>query len=226
MATEWDTPNTLHAPPPSKLWGKAGHDLKQPVQALLYLSRALRQPDVGNSRLLLLDKLENALQELQDHISILTEVLRLADVAIDKVPLADVHDTVMRELEALAEADGFAVRSRKPSGIGLSDARMLRLMLTGLVLNAAQLSNGRDILAGWRTRGSCAVFEVYFKAPTVGPAQTCSAFVEWRGRNRTPAASGLGLGTIAHLGGVLHHRLELTPLPRGGQRLSLTVPLT
>jgi len=196
------------------------------MQALLYLSRALRQPDLGDSRLLLLDKLENAVQELQDHISILTEVLRLTDVAISKVPLAGVHDAVMREVEALAEADGFAVRSRKPNGIGLSDGRMLRLMLTGLVLSAVHLSNGRDILAGWRVRRSCAVFEVYFKAPAVGPAQTCNAFVEWRGRNRTPAASGLGLGPIAHLGEVLHHRLELTPLPRGGQRLSLTVPLT
>lgn len=216
----------LGVPTAAQLWTKANHDLRQPLQGLLILVQALRQPMEDERRLLIVDKMEQALLALQGQMSLLTDVLKLDGAAAEAVDLACVHDRIMPDLEALAETQDIALRSRRPHGQAPSKMAMLPLLAEGLLLNALRLHQSGDIFVGWRRKAASVRLEVYFVGASIGPAQAAGALVHCRGSAGGHPKIGLGLGAIALAAEALGHRLEVTSRAGGGwQRLALEIAL-
>jgi two-component system, sensor histidine kinase len=213
---------------PATLWAQASHDLRQPVQALLILTRTIlfASDDVELRRAV--EHMEKALDALQGKLELLTELSRLETPELRHCSLAELHNRVMAEMEAVAEQHGIGLRSRSPRGVVWSDSKLLVMVFRSLIMNAIRLGHGGDILVGWRRRGAHVRLELYFKAPPIGALQARSALIELRHRSdgKPTGALGLGLGFVAHLCRALGHGLEYTRLPANGQRIAVSLPLT
>jgi signal transduction histidine kinase len=214
------------------LWAQASHDLRQPVQALLFLTHTILSDTLDRGMLhRTVERMDDALYGLQAKLELLNELSQLE--ADRKKPemrlcsLAELHDCVMRQMESVAEAHGIGLRSRSPHGMVRSDAKLLSMLLKSLIMNAIRLGRGDDILVGWRRRGESVRLEVYFKAPPISAMQAQAALIELRHhiKERTGTVFGLGLGFIGHLSRALEVSLEHQTLSASGQRLSLELPL-
>jgi signal transduction histidine kinase len=212
---------------PAMLWAEASHDLQQSVQALMLITRTLSgAPDKAALRRAV-EHMDKALYGLQGKIELLTELSRLAAPELHRCALAEVHESVMSEMEVVAEQHGIGLRSSSPRGVVWSDAKLLATVLRSLIMNAMRLGRGEDILIGWRQRGGHVRLELYFKSPPIGAAQARSALIELHNRRdgKPTGALGLGLGFVAHLCHALGHGLEYTRLPETGQRIAVSLAL-
>jgi signal transduction histidine kinase len=214
------------------LWAQASHDLRQPVQALLFLTHTILSDTLDRGMLRrTVERMDDALYGLQGKLELLNELSQLE--ADRKRPdprpcsLADLHDGVMRQMEAVAEQQGIGLRSRCPQGVVRSDAKLLSLLFKSLIMNAIRLGRGDDILVGWRRRGESVRLEVYFKAPPISATQAQTALIELRHQTKEKTGSmfGLGLGFFGHLSRALDVNLEHKSLSASGQRFSLMLPL-
>jgi two-component system CheB/CheR fusion protein len=196
------------------------------VQALLLLTRTLTGASDEAALRRTVEHMDQALHGLQGKLELITELSRLEAPELYPCSLEALHDRVMRDMEALAEQHGIGLRSRTPRGRVRSEAKLLAMVFKSLIMNAIRLGHGGDMLVGWRHRGGHVRLELYFKAPPISAAQAQSALIELRDRSGRPTGElGLGLGFVAHLCSLLGHGLEHTPLPGGGQRLTVTLPL-
>jgi two-component system, sensor histidine kinase len=214
------------------LWAQASHDLRQPVQALLFLTHTILSDTLDRGTLRrTVERMDDALYGLQRKLELLNELSQLE--ANRKRPelrpcsLADLHDGVMRQMEAVAEGHGIGLRSRSPRGVVRGDAKLLSVLFKSLIMNAIRLGRDDDILVGWRRRGGSARLEVYFKAPPISATQAQTALIELRHqtKEKTESVFGLGLGFIEHLSRAMDVGLEHKPLSASGQRFSLMLPL-
>jgi signal transduction histidine kinase len=210
------------------LWTQASHDLLQSVHALMLITRTLSGASDEAALRRAVEHMDKALYGLQGKIELLTELSRLEAPELRLCTLAELHDRVMPEMEAVAEQQGIGLRSRSPRGVVLSDCKLLAMVLRSLIMNAIRLGHGHDVFVGWRERVGYVRLELYFKAPPIGAAQARSALIELRDRRngRPTGALGLGLGFVAHLCRALGHGLEYTRLPASGQRIAVSLPAT
>jgi signal transduction histidine kinase len=209
------------------LWAQASHDLQQSVQALMLITRTLLGASDEAALRRAVDHMDKALYGLQGKIELLTELSRLEAPEPHLCALAELHDRVMAEMEAVAEQHGIGLRSCSPRGVVRSDGKVLAMVLRSLIINAIRLVHGDDILVGWRQRGGHVRLELYFKSPPIGAAQARSALIELHNRRdgKPTGALGLGLGFVAHLCHALGHGLEYTRLPETGQRIAVSLAL-
>jgi signal transduction histidine kinase len=212
---------------PAMLWAKASHDLRQPIQALLLLTRTLAGASEDATLRRSIEHMDQALYGLQGKLELLADLSRIEAPELRLCSLAPLHGRVMKEMESIAEQHGIGLRSRNPQGVVWSDAKLLTMVLRSLVMNAIRLGDGGDLLVAWRQRGGHVRLEVYFKAPPISTAQAQGAMIELRHRTdgRPSGEVGLGLGFVSHLCGLLGRHLEHTPLPASGHRFAVSLPL-
>jgi signal transduction histidine kinase len=210
-----------------QLWVQANHDLRQPLQALFFMTRSLARAGDAKVRETAA-YMEAALQGLQNKLELVTELSRLE--AGSKVPqlctcaLADICQSLMPKMTTLAAGHDIDLRSRLGDAKVVSDGQLLNLMVRSLMLNAIKLANRGDVLMASRKRGKRVSLEVYFKSAPIGDAQTKGAFVQLSPKDQPSSELGLGLGFIEHLGQSLDHQLERKILPNAGVRLALLLP--
>lgn len=220
----------MSAPPPSRLWAKAGHGLRQPVQAALYIAHVLKAStgdDPTAARLV--PALEEALKGLQIQIELLTEFSGTMQVASRRLRLDQVIDGVVCDLEPIVAAQGARLRVQNKRDLSVtSDQRLLSMAASGLIHNALRLRTEGPILAALRTKGERARFEVCFRAAPVSEPQTQAAFITHAspGDGRPSGAPALGLGFIAHISQLLGCALEISSPSPQVQRFALELQRT
>jgi two-component system, sensor histidine kinase len=214
------------------LWAQANHDLRQPLQALFFMTRSLARSLEEPKHQETVTYMELALKGLQKKLDMLTELSRIETglkiPELSPCPLAETYEALLPAMNAIAVAHGIRLRSRIARVTVLSDATLLTTVIKSLLLHALKLSNRSDVLVGSRRRADKFSLEIYFKGAPLSEAHQRGAFVQIAVQKDEPSASelGLGLGFIAHLCRALNHAIECTPLPRGGMRLALTLPPT
>lgn len=215
-------------PAAATLWSKAGHSLRQPVQAALYIAHVLKAQAVDDpERLRLIGPLEDALEGLQAQIELLTELARTTRIAPRGLQFEDLVAGVIEELAEASAAQGVDLRVRrsKPTRV-TSDQRLLALAVSGLVMNALRLRADGPVLVATRTRMGSVRLEVCFHAPRLSEAQTEAAFITLADpRSGRPSGTpALGLGSIAYVCRLLGHAVEITALSDRTQRIALVLP--
>lgn len=218
----------LGAPTAATLWSKAGHSLRQPVQAALYIAHVLKvQADDDPERLRLIGPLEDALKGLQSQIELLSELSRTTRIAPRPLQLETLLASVIADLQAITAIQGVVLRVRRPiSTIVTSDQRLLSMAISGLVLNALRLRTEGPVFFGTRPRRASVRLEVCFHGPPFSEAQTEAAFITLADpRSGRPSGTpALGLGSVAYICRMLGHTLEIAALSGRTQRITLTLP--
>lgn len=218
----------LGAPTAATLWSKAGHSLRQPVQAALYIAHVLKaQADDDPERLRLIGPLEDALKGLQAQIELLSELARTTHIAPRSLQLEALVASVVADLQAITAVQGVTLRVRPPMPmIVTSDQRLLSLAFSGVVLNALRLRAEGSVLIGTRPRRASVRLEVCFHGPPLSEAQTEAAFITLADpRSGRPSGTpALGLGSVAYICRMLGHAFEITALSVRTQRIALILP--
>lgn len=214
----------------SRFLGAASHDLRQPVQALLFLSDIFRKSTDPARR----DAM--AQQIVRTGESIDGMFRHLVDFAqIDAGTMRAVPRPVQLERLVAAAASGFAekcaarglrFRVEVPPACTVSaDPVLLERMLRNFLDNAFKYSLRGEILLEVDCSGPQAVVTVADQGVGMDEddvAQACNAF--HRGRSATLAEAegiGLGLAISRHMADLMQAQLQLVSRPGEGTRVSI-----
>ena len=215
----------------AELWARAAHDLRQPVQAALLLSKMLLDGGAAPSDMRRVARhigtSLNALYGMLEFLVVLSRLeAGLQGVAQRNCQLADVLAVPLRQASKVAARRGVALRVRGVRGLVKSNPHLLATASKSLLFNAIKFGSGDEITARCRRRGDQVAFEVRFKAAAVDPARERSAFFELStvGAGASSRELGVGLVLLERLCLRLGHSLEQTPAPPDGRLLSLWLP--
>ena len=212
--------------PPAQIWAQAAHDLRQPVQAALLLTKVLDHPSSRAEQKRTIRQIEAALRSLHEMLDVLHTLARielgLQIVQLRPCSLADILGPVVKQMAGIAADRGVALTCRKTRGAVRSNPKLLAMALRGLFLNAIEFGGGSDIVACVSRHGAKLKFEVHFRGASLDAARERNAFVLL---SSGPIAGepGLGLGLLEHLCRSLGHDFQHTRQPADGHLLALTL---
>ena len=218
----------------SRFLGAASHDLRQPVQALLFLSDIFRKSSDPARR----DQM--AQQIVRTGQSIDGMFRHLVDFAqIDAGTMKAVVQPVQLERLLASASSGFA---EKCAARGLrfrcevvgtcnvaADPVLLERMLRNFLDNAFKYSLQGEIVLRADCTGQEAVLTVSDQGVGMDGddlAQACNAF--YRGRSAAKAEAegiGLGLAISRHMADLMHSALAIESQPGRGTRVAIRLPL-
>jgi signal transduction histidine kinase len=218
----------------SRFLGAASHDLRQPVQALLFLSDIFRKSTDPARR----DAM--AQQIVRTGESIDGMFRHLVDFAqIDAGTMKAVVQPVQLERLVAAAVSGYA---EKCAARGLrfrldmasrctvaADPVLLERMLRNFLDNAFKYSLQGEIALAVRQEQASALVTVSDQGVGMGDedlAQACNAF--FRGRSAAVAEAegiGLGLAICRHMADLMQVDLQLASRPGSGTTVSMRLPL-
>lgn len=189
-----------------------GHDMRQPLHALLlYLSALERRVHDAEARDVL-SKADRAAQSLAGMIEGLIQLARLdagkIDPELERVSLQSLFDDLLaRVLHASAEATPLYVHS---------DPVLLETIMQQLISNAATHGGGKAHVSAIEKNGAVQI-EVRDDGPGIAPEDQERIFAEFV---RADGSSGNGLGvglTIAKgLAELMKHTIEVRSAPGKG----------
>lgn len=163
------------------LLAMAGHDLRQPLQAMTAAYDWLERRLTSGSEREYLRRGRWALSKLSNQLDMLIEALRLhqhsASIRPEPVALESVFARVWRDNEDLASRKGLALRARARRAVVMSDAVLLEGILCNLVRNALRYTGpGGRVLVGCRRRGSLLRIEVHDTGVGIPPDKLSQIF--------------------------------------------------
>jgi signal transduction histidine kinase len=215
----------------AQLWAQAAHDLRQPVQAALLVTRMLETESARAEHKRAARHVAAALESLSEMLEALALMSRI-EAGLQAVPsricqLSDVLEPTMREMTELAAERGISLRFRNMRVSGRSHPKLLVLATRSVLLNAIKFGNGDRILACCRRRDGQLRLEVQYSGGSPDGGNERNAFVQLPPlANRSIACElGLGLPLLEHLCRRLGHSLHYAKLPRDGQLLVIELPL-
>lgn len=221
-----DTQDTAAA----SIWGRISHDLRQPIQSLLLLTHLMSQMEDASQRQRTARTMEDTLlaaQDMLDTVALLAK-LEAGSQAVTRHPcdLDELIGRVLAQLAGPAAELGADFRIRNSSITANSNARLLEMAVTGLVLNALKCQTGSRIdVATRRLRGQLRI-EISFFCPAIAPAIRSAFFVEFRRQSDTIATAVpvAGLALLARIADHLGGSLDIAAPGKGKQRFMLTLP--
>jgi two-component system, OmpR family, phosphate regulon sensor histidine kinase PhoR len=201
----------------------AGHDLRQPVQAIQSTHELLGLGIRTKSELRLLRSGQRAVDRLTAQLDQLLAALRLREpegVKPTPLQLMQVLQQVAceNEFEALKKGIKFSVI---PSSLSIQSDRLLfGAILRNLVRNAIKYTNpGGRILVGCRCTGDIVRIEIHDTGIGISSDQMPRIFDLFAGMGtRSDNSHGVGLYIVREAIGILGHRLEITTAPSRGSR--------
>jgi two-component system, sensor histidine kinase len=215
----------------ARLWAQAAHDLGQPVQAVLLLTRMLPRASGRADLKRTVEHIEAALESLHGMLEVMALLARieggLQSVQLRSCQLAEVLEPVIADVTRITADQGMRLRCRRMQGTVRSHPKLLAIATRSLLLNAVRHAEGGDILASSHRRGGQLRLEVQFKGARLDAAGKRNAFVQLPPRSDGPVAGelGLGLALLEHLCRRLGLDLQLTETSPNGQVLALVLPL-
>jgi signal transduction histidine kinase len=214
----------------AELWARAAHDLRQPVQAALLLSKMLdgaeAPPDIRRAA----RHIGTSLSSLYSMLEFLVVLSRLeagvASVPIRNCELAEVLAAPWREIKKVAAKRGVALRTRNLRGRVKSNPQLLAMASKSLLLNALKFGSGDEIVVGCRRRRDKLALEVRFQGGVVDPTSEESAFFEVSALAAGQRSCELGIGRVLleRLCWRLGHSFEQTRSPPDGRLLAILLP--
>lgn len=217
--------------PVAQLWAHAAHDLRQPVQAALLVTRMLEAESARSAQKRAARHVAIALLALGEILEVLALLSRI-EAGLQVVPLRncrlfDVLQPTLREVSEIATERGISLQLGSMRGMVRSNPKLLALATRSLILNAIKFSNGDRILARCRRRGSQLRLEVQFRGDSFDGLSERKAFIQLSPLADREIASelGLGLSLLKHLCHRIGHDLHYTKLPKEGHLLAMGLPL-
>ncbi|MBA2962454.1 response regulator [Ramlibacter sp. MAH-25] len=218
----------------SRFLGAASHDLRQPVQALLFLSDIFRKSTDSARRDAMAqqimrtgESIDNMFRHLVDFAQIDAGTMKVALQPVDLNRL--VHGAISGFAEKCA-AKGLRFRvDPQVGGTVIADPVLLERVLRNFLDNACKYSLHGEIVL--RVRQVAGDLEVCVQDEGVGMdeedlAQVWNAFHRGRSAGLAEAEGiGLGLAICRHMADLMRAGLELTSAPGQGTRAAIRLPV-
>jgi PAS domain S-box-containing protein len=216
----------------SKFLAAASHDLRQPVQALVFFTSALRLKITGTVATSMLAEIQLSLEGLNVLLESLLDVSRLdagiVSPQIEDFALAERLDRLRAEFTPAAEEKGLSLRIVSSTAFVHSDATLIERIARNLVGNAIRYTEAGKVVVGIRRRQGRLWLEVWDSGIGIPPERMEDIFEEFTqlGNPERDRAHGLGLGLsiVRRLCRLLEHRLVVRSQPGHGSVFAVELP--
>ena len=217
----------------TKFLAAASHDLRQPVQSLVFFTAALAaQLPEGATRGLVRD-MEVAVDALKMLLDSLLDVSKLDAGVVTVRPMVFPIDSILATMRVsystLASAKGVDLTVMPCSALVRTDPALFGRMIQNLVDNAVRYTARGRILVGCRRRGDHLRVEVWDTGIGIPAGQTEEIFEEFtqvanpeRDREK---GRGLGLAIVKRLARLLGARVSVRSVHGRGSVFWVEVPL-
>jgi signal transduction histidine kinase/CheY-like chemotaxis protein len=211
----------------------ASHDLHQPLNAARLFLGALAEEVSGERPRELVERIEAALESVDDLLSALLDISRLDarvwPVQCESFPLAPLLARLAREYGPQAQALGLAMRVVPSSLMVHTDRRLLERVMRNLISNAIRYTGSGRILVGCRRRGAAVSLEVADTGIGIPEEKRQTIFEEFRQLGNNPRRDdkgvGLGLAIVDRIVRLLDLSIAVDSRPGRGSRFAVRVPL-
>jgi two-component system phosphate regulon sensor histidine kinase PhoR len=211
----------------SVLLAIAGHDLRQPLQAIRYAHEFLGRSVRTKSELRLLRFIQRAVDRLSDQLDELVAALQLREqtkgMKLTPVLVGPLLQRVASESQVAALIKGISVRTVPTSATIESDALLLGAVLRNLLSNAVKYTEpGGSVLVGCRHIGQGIRIDVYDTGIGITADQIPRMFEAFTRLNPSRHDGlGIGLSIVRQAIGILGHRIDVASTPGRGSRFSI-----
>ena len=211
----------------------ASHDLHQPLNAARLFLGALADEVSGERARELIERVESALESVDDLLSALLDISRLDagvwPVQPESFPLAPLLARLAREYRPQAEALGLAMRVVPSSLVVHTDRRLLERVMRNLISNAIRYTGTGRILVGCRRDGAAVRLVVADTGIGIAEEKRQTIFEEFRQLGNNPRRDdkgvGLGLAIVERIVRLLGLGITVDSWPGRGSCFAVRVPL-
>lgn len=197
------------------LLAMAGHDLRQPLQAIMSAYEWLARRPHTSSEHEYLRRGSFAITRLSEQLDLLIEALRVhehsANMQSAPVALAPILTRLCHDNDDLAIQRGITFRVERTSAAVESDGVLLEGILRNLTRNALKYTGpGGRVLVGCRRHGALLKIEVHDTGTGIALDKLSIIFEAFHQVDSTRADGlGLGLFVVRHAVDLLGHALEV-----------------
>lgn len=214
-------------------FGSAAHDLRQPLQAMAIFVDTLSHKVNDPEQLSILDKLKQAMLNLNHLFTEILDVSRYefdaAKAATQPTSIKNLLSKVYLEFEAIAAQKHLKLRFYMPDYKVLAHGALLERIIRNLLSNAIRYTDKGGVLLGCRRRGKTLIIEVWDTGRGIPPQKQESIFskyVQVSEEDRTKKGGfGLGLAIVKQFVDSLGYDLSVQSVVGRGTVFRLTVPL-
>jgi signal transduction histidine kinase/CheY-like chemotaxis protein len=215
----------------SSFLAAASHDLRQPLQTLNLLQKALKQGAKDTETHSLVAEMEHSVGVMNGMLISLLDIDRLESGAlrpsICDLPISEIFDSIVMDFRQPIVEKGLELRLVRSRMIVQSDRRMLEEMIRNLLSNAVRYTEQGQILMGCRRAGDRARIEIWDSGVGIMGEHLPRIFEEYYRipNNTQPSGFGLGLAIVQRLGQILNHHVDVRSTPGKGSGFFIEVPL-
>lgn len=216
----------------SRFLAAAGHDLRQPLHALMLFAAELETTAATADQKRLAAQIGTATGAMGEILDSLLEVSRLdtANVTPHRapLPLAPLLAGIADAHRQSASAKGLRLRC-VPTQVWVdSDPHLLRRLVSNLVANAVRYTSRGGIVLGVRRAGGRLRIEVWDSGIGIPAEHLSQVFQEFyqvdNGERDAGKGLGLGLSIVDRIARILGHPLQARSWPGQGSVFGVTVP--
>lgn len=219
----------------TRLMAAAGHDLRQPLQAMTFLQRMIQERlklygDVAGMKAA--DAIGHAISSADELLTSLTSLatIEAGEVVIhlSEFPADDVMNDNVHEFSGMAEHKGLRLHVRPCTEKICSDPVLLKRIVRNLTVNAIKYTDKGGILVGCRRRGDSLRVEVWDSGRGVPEEKAAQIFDEFYRADeaRDPGGGlGIGLSIVSRAARLLGHEITVRSHEGKGSLFAVTVPL-
>ncbi|MCD7109474.1 ATP-binding protein [Rhizobium sp. DKSPLA3] len=213
----------------SRFLAQASHDLRQPVHAISLFTACLRDADLRQSELGMVDNIDRSLQSISRLFKSLLDVSTLDSGKVvpryEAVAIADILDDVLQQNTDMAQANDCKLGVSNCKSVVITDRALLTTMLQNIVSNAIKYAPGRAIMIGCRRENGMLSVQVCDQGPGISPEHQQRVFEEFyqvRARgDRDIEGVGLGLSIVKRLAQLMDMKVRLRSTPGRGTSVTL-----
>jgi len=216
-----------------KYLAAASHDLLQPLNAARLLISTLRERQLPQNELHLVERAHQALEGAEDLLTDLLDISKLDQAAIkpdiDIYSLDEVLLPLVSEFQSVAAAAGLQLKHYIPRVAIKTDFRLLTRILRNFLSNACRYTDQGAVLVGARMRAGALRIEVWDTGRGIPEEELQAIFLEFNqlgiGRSAKRSGVGLGLAIVDRIASMLGYRVLVRSMPGRGSVFSIDVPL-
>lgn len=210
----------------------ASHDIRQPIQSLMFFHSALAARLKGHPAMVLVDNMQDGLNALMSVLDGLLDISKLDAGLIETRTSIFPLGALLQRLEAdyadAAEAKGLELHMVPTEAWVKSDMALLERILRHLLDNAVKYTDHGKILLGCRHRGNAIrvdVVDTGLGIPAHRQEDVFDEFVQLGNPERDRRNGlGLGLAIVRRLCALLDHQVTLRSQLGHGTAVSVMVP--
>ena len=222
----------------SEFMANLTHELKTPLTGILGAVDLLDDGDglTADNRRTLLGLLRNEAHRIDSLVRDILELSRLEECQRMETPdfvpadLSEIIGTISSRLQPKALAAGIKLEAAAvPSVTVKCDVQLIETALTNLVENALRYSGSPDVVISLSVTEDMAVIAVEDHGSGIPAEHRARIFERFyrvdKDRSREMGGTGLGLAIVKHIAALHGGTATLTPVPSGGCRFELSIPL-